>query len=129
MNRTITAAALAVASLAAGGSALAAPADTINRTYALGCAVNQTDGVSLKSGMTIVRNTTPHTIRQGASITVTLRVQVPQGERPMVQTFVAFRDVPAGQTIAFSQRYHAQSCTAKVTLRPNLKLKVERPKR
>ena len=128
MNRTILAVALAAASLAAG-SALAAPLDTINRTYALGCAANQTDGVSLKSGMSIVRNTTPHIIRKGASITVTLQVVAPQGTRPRVETFVAFRDVPAGQTIAFSQRFHAQSCTAKVTLQPNLKAKIDRATR
>ena len=130
MRRTALAAAFAAAVLpVAALQAAAAPLDTINRTYTLGCAVNQTDGVSLKSGMLIVRNTTPHMIRKGVSIKVTLQVVAPQGTRPRVETFVAFRDVPAGQTIAFPQRFYAQSCSAKVTLQPNLKAKIDRATR
>ena len=128
MNRTLIAAALAAAmlpALAAGASA--ASFGRINRTYTLSCAVNQTDGVSLKSGMLIVTNTSPHVIRQGTRIDIVIVVRTFPRPSSVVYSQVAFRNVNARDTIAFSQpRGRVLSCTAKVTLQPYLETQIKK---
>jgi hypothetical protein len=128
MYRNLIAAAFAVATLPALATAAnAGTFEQLKRSYTLGCAVNKTDGVSLKSGMLIVTNTSPHTIRTGTTIEIVLIVRDRQRLRPVGYNQVAFRHVPARDTIAFSQPSGRQvvACTAKVTHNPFIKAKIE----
>jgi hypothetical protein len=127
MNRTLMAAALAAALIpAAGGTASAAPYDTFSRTYTLGCAVDQFDGVSLKAGKIILRNTTPHLLRQGATIQLSVARQINGRRQELRLTETLYRDVPAGHTIALDQPPRALRCVAQVTLQPNARIKLDR---
>ena len=127
MYRNLIAAAFAAAMLPAlATEASAGTYEQLKRTYTLGCAVNKTDGVSLKSGMLIVTNTSPHTIRNGTTIEIVLIVREFR-PRPVGYNQVAFRDVPARDTIAFSQPRGRQvvGCTAKVSVQLHIKAKIE----
>ena len=127
MKRIIIASALAAAVLPAlAVEASAATFDQLKRSYALACAVNKTDGVSLKSGMLIVTNTSPHVIPKGTRIDITVYARYLGRLRAVAYNQIAFRDVNARDTIAFSQpRYRVTSCTAKVSMQPHLKAKIE----
>ena len=127
MNRTLIAAAFAAATLTAlTVDAGAASFDQLKRSYALSCATNMTDGVSLKSGMIIITNTSPHTIPKGTRIDIVVIVRDFRRLRPVAHSQIAFRNVTARDTIAFSQpRGRVVSCTAKASFQPHLKAKIE----
>jgi len=127
MYRNLIAATFAVAMLPALATAASAGTyEQLKRSYTLGCAVNKTDGVSLKSGMLIVTNTSPHTIRTGTTIQIVLIVRDFRA-RPVGYNQIAFHYVPARDTIAFSQPTGRRvvGCTAKVTVDLHIKAKIE----
>lgn len=128
MYRNLIAAAFAAAMLPAlATEAGAASFDQLKKSYTLRCAANQTDGVSLKSGMMIITNTSPHTIAKGTLIDIVVVVRTFKGSLALTRRETAFRDVYARDTIAFAQpqRLRVVSCTAKVSFQPHIKAKVE----
>ncbi len=128
MYRNLIAVAFAAATLSAMASqASAGTFDELKKSYTLRCAANQTDGVSLKSGMMIVTNTSPHTIPKGTQIDIVVMVRTYRGSFAQTLRQTAFRDVYARDTIAFAPplRLRVVSCTAKVSFLPNIKAKIE----
>jgi hypothetical protein len=127
MKRILMVSALAATVLPALAlEASAASFDQLKRSYTLSCAVNKTDGVSLKSGMLIITNTSPHTIPKGTRIDIVVTVRNTWRLRPVAHSQIAFRNVNARDTIAFSQpRGVVVGCTAKVSMQPHIKSKVE----
>ena len=126
MYRNLIAVAFAAASLSAMATqASAGTFDELKKSYTLRCAANQTDGVSLKSGMMIITNTSPHTIRKGTRIDIVVAIRAYRGYVYVKQSEVAFRDVNARDTIAFApQRLRVVSCTATAAFLPHVKAKV-----
>ena len=84
----------------------------------LACQVNQTDGVSLKTGQSMIENTLGRVIKQGTVVEMTVRVQPPIGK----VTFVTNR-VAAPATLQSHDKIsggttppNGKSCTAKIAL-------------
>jgi hypothetical protein len=84
----------------------------------LGCQVNQTDGVSLKAGQTMIENTTDKVIAQDTVIETSVQVARGIGKARFVTSRVA-----APSTLQVHDRMsagdtptNARSCTARIAL-------------
>jgi len=90
--------------------------------WSLGCQVNQTDGVSLKTGQSMIENTTNKVIAQGTVIEMTVQVVPGVGKIKFVTNRVA-----APSTLQKHDKMsggdtppNGRSCTAQISLvQPN----------
>ena len=119
MSRTTYAATLALAllSLAAAEAAASPVKSAYDRTYNLQCSAGKTDGESLKTNQTIVRNTSGRVIPKGAKISIGLNNAF---GRIHIVTVTAYRDVKVNETIPMGDSGAYGRCTATVTLSRSL---------
>jgi hypothetical protein len=119
MNRKLIVGLFAFAVLPATAfTAHAGPA--MPRSVPVGCAVNASDGESLKVRL-MVKNTSGFHIPQGTAVKITVRYASIRTDRTMDQS--AWRDVPVNGGIGFDQpvsRYKPTSCSAQVIFAPKV---------
>jgi len=96
---------------------LALPPLSANAT-SLGCQVNQTDGVSLKTGQTLIENTTTKAIPKGTAIDLSVQVAPGVGKVQFVKTRVStFGTLQKHDKMSGGDTpKNAKSCTASIAL-------------